>query len=683
MKKVTVLFFLVLLSFMFFALPALALESFSAVRNQDGSVTITWTGGKPGKKLTIEYSCLSTGTQWWNVVRDIPQVDGQYIHREPPAEEIKYRLHYGVGAWTPEVTVPAFGSQDNQNDQSTVQIEDEGGMFERAIAEVFNGLSRAFEGIMGAAGLKRINDVLFPASGQQVSLESPPPWEPSRWQLLDKLYLAFFAATFPLCLIVVFLTALKLIRAGAIGNSHDRAEAMETVWRWVFALIIIVSAPLMLRSLCYLDNALVEAFKGAASSISSANFKVLNGDSAVVNLRTGSVLGTAIVKFYLLGVEFWLNLIFYVRDWVLMTFYVFTPVMAWLWAINKNVTAFSVWFGELLTNSLLHAAYALAFCVIATFLSASSNIPWPQKVVGATMLIALGGVLRNLLQDIWTRLSGVQEESVAARALGVLGFGGVLGVHKIAAARVGGIGGSAGLGGGAVSGGTAGGAFGSANLQGAQASGGPLFRQGSTPIPGTVPPIASTVGSQPAVQGGPWFSAPEDSQLPASGGPVPGVGGVSRGGILLPVGASVLQKPSTEPAEKMAGALNVGKVAQGVFQLGAAAFSAPLSIAPGGDQIRKFIVGAAGVAGKAVGTAAGTVGQAHAQARDSSKGRGEALLKTPGLIGSTVREMTGSRSAVVGGLKIAGAAAGEYAMPKMGNYFIRKAASLDGYRHRS
>ena len=676
-KKVRKIFlsFLLAAAFVFiFAFPSFAMDSISAVRDSNGSVIISWKNGEPGKDVTIRYRYEDKA---WASLATVPQTDSQFVHKEAPAAEVHYILVVGpfsspVG---PEVTVPAFGSQqDNQNNQNTVQIEDKGGMFERAIAEVINGLCWIFEGIMGQAGIKRVNEVIFPSSNQQVSLENPPPWDANRWELLDKLYLAFFAATFPLCLVVVFLTAIKMIRAGALGNSQDRAEAMGTVWRWVFALVIIASTPLMLRSLCYLDNALVKAFNEAASSISAANFEVLNGDSAVANLRTGSVLGTAIVKFYMLGVEFWLNMIFFVRDWVLMTFYVFTPVMAWLWAINKNVTAFSVWFGELLTNSLLHAAYALAFCVIVTFMGASSNMAWPQKVIGATMLITLGGVLRNLLQDIWTRLSGVQEESAAARALGVLGFGGILGVHKIAAASVGGIGSSAGLGGGVVGGGAAGGSPGSVNLQGTQVSGGPLFRPDSTPVPGTVPPITSMAGPQFSVQGG--------SQFPIQGGPIPGVGGVSRGGILLPAGTSVLQKPSTEPAEKMAGALNVGKAAQGVFQLGAAALSAPLSIAPGGDQIRRFIVGAAGVAGKAVGTAAGTVGQAYAQAKDSSKGWGEALAKTPGMIGSTVREMTGSRSAVVGGLKLAGVAAGEYAMPKMGNYFIKKAASLDGYRHR-
>ncbi|MBC7323829.1 MAG: hypothetical protein H5T99_00760 [Moorella sp. (in: Bacteria)] len=133
----------------------------------------------------------------------------------------------------------------------------------------------------------------------------------------------------------------------------------------------------------------------------------------------------------------------------------------------------------------------------------------------------------------------------------------------------------------------------------------------------------------------------------------------------------------------MANALNTGKVAQGVFQLGAAALSAPLSIMPGGDQIRRLAVGAAGVTGKMAGTAIGTVGQAYSRARESSGSAKEAVLKTPGGVRETLKEMTGDRSALVAGMKVAGVSIGEYAMPKMGNYFIKKAASLDGYRHRS
>lgn len=691
MKKIAVLLLLVTVSVLAFAAPSFAIENTKAVREPDGSVKITWENGEPGKNLTIKYRY---GENLWVNLASVPQTDGRYVHREPPAVEVQYML--SVGAFSNiELTAPAFGNQ-NQNGNGAA-IEDKGGMFERAIAEVFNGLARVFEVLIGSAGLKTINEVIFPSSDQEVSLESPQPWDASRWQLLDRLYLSFFAATFPLCLIVVVLTALKMIRAGALGNSQERSESMETIWRWVMAVVIIFATPLMLRAMFFLDNALVEAFRGATSSLSAANMKVLDGSSAVVNLRTGSVLGTAIVKFYLLGVEFWLNIIFYIRDWVLMTFYIFTPVMVWLWALNKNITAYSVWFGELLTNSFLHSAYALAFCVIVTFLSAEANIPWPQKVVGATMLITLGGVLRNLLQDIWTRLSGVQEESVAGRVMGVLGFGGILGLHKVGAASMAGIGGSSGFAPGSAAGGSP--------LPLGGGPGGPAFSAGTAAgdLPGgTAGGFAANItggGSQGAVPGGlaaqgsfasPGGSLPlsPGSMTPPRPGTVPPItsaisaGGVSKGGILLPPGAGGPQEQQDPtPAQQIEEMLNTGKITQGVFQLGAAAVSAPLSIMPGGDQLRRFIVGAAGVTGKAVGTAGSVIGQSYARAKESAREEGGTVLgRLPGSVKESLKEMTNTKYATLGSLKLAGLVAGDYAMPRMSSYITKK--TLDGYRFR-
>lgn len=529
-----------------------------------------------------------------------------------------------------------------------------------------------FQAVIGVtAHFKPVNELIFPSQAAPSTLEKPHPFD-DQWPLLDKMYLTFAITTLPLCLVAVFLNAIKLVRVGAMGGSQDRADAYDGIWRWFFAIIIIASAPLLVRCLLQLDNALTEAFRGATASLSNATFDALNSQNAVTSIdHTGSVLGTALVKFYLVVMEFWLNMIFLFRNWVLRVFYIFTPIMAWMWAINKRVNAAAVWMGEILTNTMMHSAYALAYCVIVTFILAAGNTSWPEKVLGVTSLIALGGVLRNTLQDIWTRLSGVDEESIAGKTLGALGFGGILGVAKLGAVSVPGA---------APSGGiqpTGGSPAGGINLQGSSVQGGTvpgsqqtaggmllpggITSQGGLPTPGTMSPITSAV------------SAP--------GGPVPQVGGISPGGILLPAGSSVLKKQAPQPAERLSGALNTGKITQGVFQMGAGVLSAPFSVMPGGESVRRFIVGAAGAAGKTVGMTYDVARQAYAQSRESSSDKMEALKKTPAAIGETLRQMTGDKSAVKAGLKVAGVATLDAMMPKMGSYAVKK-VSLDGYRHR-
>lgn len=667
MRKYMVLTAVLIVILLLFAMPALAVENFNAVREENGDVTLTWTGGEPGEKLTIQ---RMEHAQWKDLVNGIPQTDGRYVDKNPPAEETKYRLRWGLTGGLGPVTAPPFGSPGgSQGGTGNAQVVDRGGLFERAIAEVVDSLCGIFQGVIGAvAHFQPISELIFPSKGSPSTLERPHPFD-DQWPLLDRMYLTFAITTLPLCLVAVFLTAIKLIRAGAMGGSQDRADAYDGIWRWFFAIVIIASAPLLVRCLLQLDNALTEAFRGATSSLGGVSYDVMNSNNAVTTIRTGSVLGTALVKFYLVVMEFWLNMIFFVRDWVLRIFYIFTPVMAWMWAINKRVNAAAVWMGEILTNTLMHSAYALAFCVIVTFMGVGS-IPWPEKVIGVTSLIALGGVLRNTLQDIWTRLSGVDEEGVAGKTLGALGFGGILGVAKLGAVSVPGAAPSGGI--QPIGGSPAGGI----NLQGSSVQGGAMpgsqqilggtipggiTSQGGPPTPGTMPPIASTV------------SAP--------GGPVPQVGGISPGGILLPAGSSVLKKQAPQPAERLSGALNTGKITQGVFQMGAGVLSAPFSVMPGGESVRRFIVGAAGAAGKTVGMTYDVARQAYAQSRESSSDKMEALKKTPAAIGETLRQMTGDKSAMKAGLKVAGVATLDAMMPKMGSYAVKK-VSLDGYRHR-
>jgi hypothetical protein len=649
-KKLIAILILTVLLFALFAVPVLAAVSMpTAVRNDDGSVTLTWTGGEENEKLTIQRT--DKGETNYESIAKVPQTDGTYTDKDAdPHTPYYYRFYYGADSFTKSVAVP--------NDIGLLPPKppkiSTGGLFEQAIAGVVNGLCLMFESAVGTVGFHRLNEVIFPNKEFSMDLETPAPFT-KEWNNLDKMYLAFAIGTLPLCLIVVFITAIKFIGAGVQGNPQSRMEAMETIWRWFFAILIIASAPLFVRVLFVLNNALVEAFKSATGMMGIKEFNVLNGN-AITSNETGSILGDAIVKMYMLAMEFWINVIFFVRNWVLRVFYIFTPIMAWLWAMNKNVNAVSVWIGEILTNAFLHSAYALVFCVIIVFIQAGNDIPWPAKVIGVASLVALANAIRNTLQGLWSRLSGVDEEGIGAKALGVLGLGGMAGVGRVAAisaAKPGGAGGLSGGSGGTPSGGSGGGS----SFHGREAAAGEIFPS----LRGQPPPISGGTGGY-------------------GGGGMPS--GESGGG--MPSG-----KSSGGSAGSLPQAMVAGRATQGAFQTAAAVASAPFNMIPGGQHVQRAIVGAAGATGRVVGGSASMYAQSIGHARQESRANNEGFIGTikriPSATGAIMQEATGEQSTWKAGIKTAGAMTTETMTPGMTEHVLPRMAtqqSLDGYRFR-
>jgi len=634
-------------------MPAFAVSTFTAARNDDASVTLTWADGEEGTNLAVQRT-QSKDVDYTDIAQ-VPQIDGAYTDKTADSDKTYYyRLHYGAGMFTDDVSVSPVGG--TLSDES--KKESQGGLFERAIAGVVNGLCLLFESATGATGFKKLNEVIFPAEEFSMDLEKPAPFA-QEWGKLDKMYLAFSLGTLPLCLIVIFITAFRFIGAGAKGNPQSRMEAQETIWRWFFAILIIASAPLFVRVLFVLDNALVEAFRSATMSMGVKEFEMLNGNNAIVDGETGTILGDALVKLYMLAMEFWINIIFFVRDWVLRVFYIFTPVMAWLWAINKNINAASVWAGEILTNAFLHAAYALVFCVIVVFIQGANEIPWPAKVIGVASLIALAGAIRNTLQGLWTRLAGVDEEGIGAKALGMLGAGGLAGVSRVAAisaAKPGSAGGLRGSDGTYTGGAPSGGSPEGSPFHGREAEPGELFPS----MRGQPPHIGGGLGNAELTK---QPSSPT-SQPPPAGG-VSGGGGTRTGGTSFGRSVNAPAGPASLPQ-----AMAAGRATQGVFQAAATVTSAPFNVIPGGQHVQKVMVGAAGAAGRAVGGGASIIAQS---------------IQSKGGLGHTLKEMTGEKSIWKAGFKTAGAMAAETLTPGMTEHVLPRVAaqqSLDGYRFR-
>lgn len=321
---------------------------------------------------------------------------------------------------------------DHQEPLRQEPLRDEGGLFERAVAEIFNAIFKVLWGLLDRWGFKDLDRLIFDQPQDWDNLLYPAPFSPQQWANLDRLYYGMMLVSWGLYLILVLVASGRFMAGGLSKTPEARAEGKGTLWRMILALIIMAGAPVIVRALFVLANAvhvgIVEVAEAARVDAGG-----LVGRGFVEDLRTGSVLGTALVKFAFAFVTFQVNLIFWVRDAVMSVMYVFTPLMAVLWAANRNVMAAAVWIGELLSNAFLPAAYALAGAVVVLLLGVG-DIGWPQKLVGVIILVTLANILRNGLQGLWTRWAGVDEEGMAGRVAagfaGVFGLAGVLGAGR-------------------------------------------------------------------------------------------------------------------------------------------------------------------------------------------------------------------------------------------------------------
>ncbi|RKO65692.1 hypothetical protein [Desulfofundulus salinus] len=689
-----------LLAFLFLSPPDARAESeYHAVEVKnvrfatgDGKVHVTWEAHvvKGGPALGPDRITIKRSEHYGSFVGDpvavleMPQSEGWLSMSWTDGNvEVGKTYHYKVNSkdyWN-AVTVrkdsvpPSLGGQETSPWSPGGDIKDEGGLFERAVASVFDGLYKVFTKLTGKFGFKPVGELVLQVDDNAYDLVAPAPFSPEQWRTLDGLYGGMASVGLALYLIAVLVAAGRFIGAGISKNPEARAEASSQLWRMFFALIIIAGAPVVVRTLYVLNNALVEAIRTAAGDGGRLS-EILSNDW-LAKLQTGSVLGTAIVKVVFAWAGFWINIIFWVRDWVVSVLYVFTPVMALLWVMNRNVTAASVWLGELLSNTFLQSAYALAAVVIVVFI-ANGNIGWPQKVLGAYMIITLGGLLRNGLQGLWTRWAGIEEEGVAAKALGMFGLGGVAGlgrlvVGSIAAPSVAGApGGTGGIG---ASGGS------TINLQGTAA---PSGTAGST---GTSPGAGAATGGPPG-----YTVSPGGLLVPASQSAAP-AGTASGSGVQAAAGPQLATAGGGLPTYQnpLIRSMDYGRVTRNVVQgVVSTVGAAGAAVMPGGDRVLRAVAKGAGIAAQVAATAGGLMHHSYQRARQGGGGAVETVRRLPGAALQTLKDGTNVQQGGVYGaakatFKAATAATIDAVSPNSTPVVAKRltGSSLDGYRFKS
>ncbi|SHF43632.1 hypothetical protein SAMN02746089_01915 [Caldanaerobius fijiensis DSM 17918] len=346
------------------------------------------------------------------------------------------------------MTVPTYVLASTTSAVDIVDKE-QGSIFEKAIAELIAGAVNAVMGALSKyAGIKTLDEVIFNAGHAP---DSQMPFKDSMWITMTDMYRFMEIIGEALIVVAVAVAAYKFIRAAT--NPRARQDAQETLFRIAAFGLFVLITPIVFKVLLYINNAIVSfIYTSLKFNNTDSKIEAILGYSGILSkIQTGSAIVTAIVILMFAYLNFRIAMLFIVRMFNMAVFYIFTPIAAILWAINRNINAFGIWLGELLTNIFTQAFYAFVFAVYVELVNGSmvitpgvqaapsagggggvSIIPgqgsdnWFYPLVWALTVIPIAEALRNSLQGFITRLAGVNEAGIAGKAMNLLGLGGLV-----------------------------------------------------------------------------------------------------------------------------------------------------------------------------------------------------------------------------------------------------------------
>lgn len=259
-------------------------------------------------------------------------------------------------------------SYANTNEDIDMAINnEEAGLFESTIASVIGGIAKAVFNIATSdtvhLGFKNYDELVF-----NKNMDSMAPFDNETWNKTMTWYNSFTLIAFVPILIAVIVTSYKIMITG--GSTSKKNEAKESLLRLLFGGTAIAVAPLFIKILLYLNASLVNALV----SISAGGLDSLLGNGVFTQIKTGSAIATALVICLFAYLFVKINIKFIIRKFTLIVFTVFTPIVAGLWMINKNVTAASIWFGQIIINVFMQFIYSFLFLLYMSFTSVSDRM---------------------------------------------------------------------------------------------------------------------------------------------------------------------------------------------------------------------------------------------------------------------------------------------------------------------
>ncbi|PJI06586.1 MULTISPECIES: hypothetical protein [Clostridium] len=325
----------------------------------------------------------------------------------------------GFLGWVANTSGAALNTKNSTfkiDSSSKTETDKDGTFIERGVADVIDAVPKALDNIIDdKIGFEPLGDLIF--STDKLDLA---PFKYEEWQNLNYLYTLICTLVSPLFLIMIAKTGFSMVLFS--DSVSKKIDLKEELMNWFLCVFLLAAAPIFIQGLFELFNGFTDALTTATKSVigdysSSPAFKY----SLVDAIKTGSPITTAIVHLLYAWQNIRINIIFLSRKVVLSVMYVFTPIAIALWGINHRVHAASIWFGEMITNASMQFFYAFTFTVMIAALGASTWQNWLLALIWMTALTKVAEMLRNSLQGFFTKVSGLDETTLAGGALGTVG----------------------------------------------------------------------------------------------------------------------------------------------------------------------------------------------------------------------------------------------------------------------
>lgn len=255
-------------------------------------------------------------------------------------------------------------------------------------------------------GFKNYDKLIFGNNQTELS-----PFTQEEWDLINTWYWTIASIIGGPILIAIVVLAWKMIMAGI--SPDKRNEVKDNIMRLFFGASAILLAPIFVKFMLMLNNNLVTMLVSKAHG----SLDDLLGNSLLTSINTGNAIATAIVIALFAYLFVKINIKFIIRQFTLIVFTIFTPIVAVFWIINKRTIAASIWFGQIIINAFMQFVYAFLFLIYLTFLPA--NAGWAISLLWGMMILPLGDALQNTMQNLVSRVAGVNNEELANRGIGM------------------------------------------------------------------------------------------------------------------------------------------------------------------------------------------------------------------------------------------------------------------------
>lgn len=255
-------------------------------------------------------------------------------------------------------------------------------------------------------GFKNYDELIF--GNNQTNLS---PFTQESWNLISTWYWTIAGIIGGPMLIAIIILAWKMIVAGI--SPDKRNDVKDNLMRLFFGASAIVLAPLFVKFMLMLNNNLVTLLVSKAHG----SLDDLLGNSLLTSINTGNAIATAIVIALFAYLFVKINIKFIIRQFTLIVFTIFTPIVSIFWIINKRTIASSIWFGQIIINAFMQFVYAFLFLIYLIFLP--SNAGWAISLLWGMMILPLGDALQNTMQNLVSRIAGVNNEELANRGIGM------------------------------------------------------------------------------------------------------------------------------------------------------------------------------------------------------------------------------------------------------------------------